>query len=667
MSSRVSIMDENGLFIEGKKSQVKFDSSVITFHVVERVFSRVLSFQALPRIAASGSLAGAFGGGRAYRRFRARCSFFCRQQKRAFGAGRASQRFRASSMRVHRQRCETEETPRAQLKRIPRFPTSLCTEQKLRCEPRESKMAEYLASIFGTEKDKVNCSFYFKIGACRHGDRCSRIHNKPTFSQTCLLQNLYVNPQNSAKSADGSHLVANVSDEEMQEHYDNFFEDVFVECEDKYGEIEEMNVCDNLGDHLVGNVYIKFRREEDAEKAVNDLNNRCECTRSGFCNFMHLKPISRDLRRYLYSRKKGGGGGRGGGRSRSRSRSPKRDRKRRSRSRDRRSRSKDRRKDQNDVRARGIPAVYACVSHHACKETHASGGKITRDSEGGGGANSTIALLRVIFESAKKAISVQVVPVHAWLLLVVGAIDDLEAFVLFLLSVEYFSNGSLDQGNRHPILGQLYTLAQELDAIAEGFDLYLTKLLLLRRNVKIRKPAYLLDAHVTDTLRVKIGDIRAHGFVKNPLGPTFMDLQGLKVGFSCSQLILLVTLLFWEKLKKGVGSIPTRRIFEVRFFAWCGRACARGGAGTTQKEDPGYVISLRSGKKTPITVRAGSDRITISRSPRRGLTRLAIDGAQHSHDEVRSENHTHKRAPDAGAKAQQERMMAPEARTTLTR
>jgi splicing factor U2AF subunit len=25
----------------------------------------------------------------------------------------------------------------------------------------------------------------------------------------------------------------------------------------QYGEIEEMNVCDNLGDHLVGNVYIK--------------------------------------------------------------------------------------------------------------------------------------------------------------------------------------------------------------------------------------------------------------------------------------------------------------------------------------------------------------------------------------------------------------------------
>ncbi len=119
----------------------------------------------------------------------------------------------------------------------------------------------------------------------------------------------------------------------------------------------------------VGNVYIKFRREEDAEKAVKELNNRwfggrpvyaelspvtdfreacCrefmiqyqnvfpnlieltyiisqisgqyemgECTRSGFCNFMHLKPISRELRRELYGRGPGAGGGSGGGYHRS--------------------------------------------------------------------------------------------------------------------------------------------------------------------------------------------------------------------------------------------------------------------------------------------------------------------------------------------------------------
>lgn len=32
---------------------------------------------------------------------------------------------------------------------------------------------------------------------------------------------------------------------------------MFTELQEKYGEIEEMNVCDNLGDHLVGNVYVK--------------------------------------------------------------------------------------------------------------------------------------------------------------------------------------------------------------------------------------------------------------------------------------------------------------------------------------------------------------------------------------------------------------------------
>ena len=37
--------------------------------------------------------------------------------------------------------------------------------------------------------------------------------------------------------------------------------------EEKYGEVEEMNVCDNLGDHLVGNVYVKVG---DASKCVHE-------------------------------------------------------------------------------------------------------------------------------------------------------------------------------------------------------------------------------------------------------------------------------------------------------------------------------------------------------------------------------------------------------------
>ena len=29
----------------------------------------------------------------------------------------------------------------------------------------------------------------------------------------------------------------------------------------------ELNVCDNLADHMVGNVYVKFADEDDAKKA----------------------------------------------------------------------------------------------------------------------------------------------------------------------------------------------------------------------------------------------------------------------------------------------------------------------------------------------------------------------------------------------------------------
>jgi hypothetical protein len=50
---------------------------------------------------------------------------------------------------------------------------------------------ERVADIFGTEKDKINCPFYFKIGACRHGERCSRIHVKPEFSQTLMIPGFY--------------------------------------------------------------------------------------------------------------------------------------------------------------------------------------------------------------------------------------------------------------------------------------------------------------------------------------------------------------------------------------------------------------------------------------------------------------------------------------------
>jgi len=111
-----------------------------------------------------------------------------------------------------------------------------------------------------------------------------------------------------------------------QEHLDDFYEDVFLEMA-QFGEIEEIYICRNLGDHLNGNCYIKFYEEEGAVKALDACRGRyyggrpivaelspvtdfrearCrqydigECNRGGFCNFMHLAEPSRNLHSKLY-------------------------------------------------------------------------------------------------------------------------------------------------------------------------------------------------------------------------------------------------------------------------------------------------------------------------------------------------------------------------------
>lgn len=268
-------------------------------------------------------------------------------------------------------------------------------------------MAEHLASIFGTEKDRVNCPFYFKIGACRHGDRCSRLHNKPTLSQTILMSNMYQSPEAAAAAQNGGQ-APKMDPRALQEHFEDFYEDIFEELA-SYGEVEGLNVCDNLADHLVGNVYVKYREEESALAALNALSGRfyagrpilCEfspvtdfrestcrqyeentCNRGGYCNFMHLKPISRDLRKRLFGRYKRRDDDRDRDRDRrdrsrsprrdrdrdhrrDRSRSPRRDKDRRDRSRsprrdrdrddyERRDRDRDRDRDDDKVSARGM-------------------------------------------------------------------------------------------------------------------------------------------------------------------------------------------------------------------------------------------------------------------------------------------------------------------------
>jgi len=185
-------------------------------------------------------------------------------------------------------------------------------------------MAEHLARIIGTEEDRVNCPFYWKIGACRHGDQCSRSHYKPSASQTIILRHMYQNPPVALAISEGQ----DVNDEQAKvaaENFETFYSEVWEEMQ-RYGEIEDIIAVDNIGDHMIGNVYVKFISEDDASTALQKMTGiyyggrmlnvefspvtdfreaRCrqfvdgQCTRGGYCNFMHMKHVPRVSKKRL--------------------------------------------------------------------------------------------------------------------------------------------------------------------------------------------------------------------------------------------------------------------------------------------------------------------------------------------------------------------------------
>jgi len=210
---------------------------------------------------------------------------------------------------------------------------------------------------------------------------------------------MYKNPHAAAL---GTNVT--IPAEVAQAHFDEFFEDVYHEMSN-FGKIEQLNICGNLGEHMVGNVYVLYDDEEAAAKALASLHGRfyaggallpeispvtdfhearcraydeSECSRGGQCNFMHIMRPSEPVKKRLGIKSLGdvrpgsGRGGKGDGRGETRNPRPiERDDRRRSRSRGRddrrresgekdrrRSGSRDRRRDdrRSDRRRSRSPA-----------------------------------------------------------------------------------------------------------------------------------------------------------------------------------------------------------------------------------------------------------------------------------------------------------------------
>merc|ERR1712190_471423 len=138
--------------------------------------------------------------------------------------------------------------------------------------------------------------------------------NRPTMSQTLLLSHMYPNTPESLALANDEPWDDDMYDR-AQQHLEAFYVEVSLELAN-YGEIEDLVVVDNLCDHMIGNVYVKYYHEEDAERALMKLTGRfysgkliqaeyttvsdfreARCNRGAYCNFMHIKHIPRAIKR----------------------------------------------------------------------------------------------------------------------------------------------------------------------------------------------------------------------------------------------------------------------------------------------------------------------------------------------------------------------------------
>lgn len=158
-------------------------------------------------------------------------------------------------------------------------------------------------SLYGTEADPVNCSFFLRIGACRHGQNCPKRHVFPNFGNTLMIHHLWIPPKRILNKP-----------KELAKHYDRFCEDLLEECL-KYGNVMDFQALKNVGDHMIGNVFLKFSDEDEAADCLKHLRNRfyagrkvsadfspiadfdnarCRdyqtnsCKRGNFCNFAHF-------------------------------------------------------------------------------------------------------------------------------------------------------------------------------------------------------------------------------------------------------------------------------------------------------------------------------------------------------------------------------------------
>ncbi|XP_039513557.1 U2 small nuclear ribonucleoprotein auxiliary factor 35 kDa subunit-related protein 2 [Pimephales promelas] len=144
---------------------------------------------------------------------------------------------------------------------------------------------------YGTEKDRANCPFFLKTGACRFGDRCSRKHEHPISSTTLMVRAMFVTFGMEQSRRDDYDTDASLEycEEETQQQFLDFYEDALPEFKNA-GKVVQFKVSCNFEPHLRGNVYVQYDTEEQCKEAFMMFNGRWYAGKQLQCEF---SPVTR--------------------------------------------------------------------------------------------------------------------------------------------------------------------------------------------------------------------------------------------------------------------------------------------------------------------------------------------------------------------------------------
>ena len=174
--------------------------------------------------------------------------------------------------------------------------------------------------------EENTCPFFLKTGACKYEELCNRHHPRPEVSKTILIPHMYLNLR--ARTLRDVHGQSyRYTESFLQQRMERFYEDVWLEAS-LLGEVEEMMMVKNTGEHLLGNVYLRFTTIQHATRAMKYMRGRsfegrvlvpeyspvqsfqealcklseegqCKFSENHTCNFLHVEQPGAELQERL--------------------------------------------------------------------------------------------------------------------------------------------------------------------------------------------------------------------------------------------------------------------------------------------------------------------------------------------------------------------------------